>query len=480
MVNPFGAGEAAAVASVGGSYNGPVKRNDDDPQGSMTTPRKFFKYSLDIFPEGQQNIVNLALQRCYVSCSGIDPSFEFEPFCENGTQKARFKASTEMYEHSWELYETGNYGQTDGGNLVWSQSDVIEGTLEWLGQNNHYYLLHEIRYAGICVREERMVLEETFTNPEFHFEDVNGNQKNNYCDGTDIYIDGSHVVGQNYFISISRRRTGSGDEFQLYATPGSQPAGSTFPMSLTDIFFDYDPNKSFLPGYDYKIALSATNTSRCERWNTHEQEFTVIESTLTNPEFRFEDGAGNPIVEYCPGVDVYMNGENIGGQRYFISVSRRRATSGDPFQYYATPGWQDDNAVFPMNLSRIMEGYDPNKPFDSGYDYRISLSAVNRWLCQDWNTVTHDFTVIDCRRSKDTATVSASPNPAYSSSTLTIKSDGDYYGTLRVFTDAGEEVDRIQTYSNQSVNLDVSTYRTGIYFYHFVSDGLVTEMQNAF
>ena len=122
----------------------------------------------------------------------------------------------------------------------------------------------------------------------FHFEDINGEEKTEFCFGEEIFLNGL----------ASEKETRHFIEIKI-----PDPAGPFYPdstfwipitslISLTDLLAEIGPigNTYFKPGYTYRVKLAVGNF--CDPWEETSQEFTVVccnDEYPADPKFTLDD-----------------------------------------------------------------------------------------------------------------------------------------------------------------------------------------------
>ncbi|NHN28011.1 T9SS type A sorting domain-containing protein [Flavobacterium jejuense] len=120
----------------------------------------------------------------------------------------------------------------------------------------------------------------------FHFEDASSNMKTDFCEGEDIFLNGTASFGENqYYLDIWRRPIGSTGAFQWQDKLGSNgwTSGQLGVLNLSSLFGSQGYN--FIPGYEYEVKV-ATSSSPCVGWVPSTHIFRVLSSN-GSPAFTF-------------------------------------------------------------------------------------------------------------------------------------------------------------------------------------------------
>ncbi len=184
-----------------------------------------------------------------------------------------------------------------GGNILTEQNIFSNTISAYLGSGWHTVtttftpntdyttLLINPLYNGPAKQAEMsiddIVIEKNNLAVDFHFEDTSGTEKNTFCAGETIFLNGSASTHENnYFIDAWRRPAGSLGNFQ-YVSGLGWTAGELNTINLTTLFAAIPT--SFEIGYEYEIKVALNNA--CNGWLPLTKRFTVLGNVLLNPNF---------------------------------------------------------------------------------------------------------------------------------------------------------------------------------------------------
>jgi len=215
----------------------------------------------------------------FACCDLCDPEatggFELEAECDEGTWKVHYKADELFgFNHTWELWTADNNGNPIELKSTHSPDGI--GSFNWLDQSKRYVIKHIL--SGPCLEEDITItlpVPQFNTYVEFHFEDEDGNIKDEFCYGEDIFLNGIASEGETrYYISVARRDINSGGGYMDYTSLGWTIDQEVDIVNLSEEFGDIGFN--FDPDYEYKVKLATSDPSECEKWTEVTQTFTVI------------------------------------------------------------------------------------------------------------------------------------------------------------------------------------------------------------
>lgn len=158
-------------------------------------------------------------------------------------------------------------------------------TTTFTPNSNYTTLLINPLYTGAGSQAEMtiddIVVEEKKLEVDFHFEDSSRTEKNTFCDGETILLNGTASQGEiNYFIDAWRRPVGSTGNFQ-YVSGLGWSSGQLSTVNLTTLFSGNNVN--FEPGYEYEIKIALGN--ECVSWLPLTKRFTVLHNISLNSNF---------------------------------------------------------------------------------------------------------------------------------------------------------------------------------------------------
>ncbi len=213
------------------------------------------------------------------NCCDTSDSADFtvEINCHNGNWQVNVIADDfDPANHWWGLMETDTQGEVSDANTI-GQVGPIQGGLtasfSWLDISKRYYIKHGIWQNGCYSWREKRIPVPTFeTNPVFHFENSAGVSKTSFCNGEDIYLDGTASTGENRFHLSAWRKPIGGGSFSWYGSIG-WTYETVEVENLTDLFGA--GGMTFTQGYEYKIKLATANPSQCRVWTEVLHTFTV-------------------------------------------------------------------------------------------------------------------------------------------------------------------------------------------------------------
>ncbi len=108
----------------------------------------------------------------------------------------------------------------------------------------------------------------------FNFEDAAGNNKDRFCYGEDVFIDGTASEGEDrYYIDLWRRPIGSPNNFDWVSGLGWTVNQQVGVINLSDAFANI--GYYFQPGYEYRVKLAIANPPFCIPWTEVTHEFVL-------------------------------------------------------------------------------------------------------------------------------------------------------------------------------------------------------------
>ncbi|MEW7277922.1 T9SS type A sorting domain-containing protein [Aquimarina sp. 2201CG1-2-11] len=133
----------------------------------------------------------------------------------------------------------------------------------------------------VAMSVDNIVVEEDNLAVDFHFEDSSGTERNTFCYGETIFLDGANSTDEdNYFIDAWRRPAGSIGNFQ-YVSGLGWTQGELNTVNLTSLF--NATNTTFEMGYEYEIKVAMNNT--CNGWLPLTKRFTILGNILLDANF---------------------------------------------------------------------------------------------------------------------------------------------------------------------------------------------------
>ncbi len=180
--------------------------------------------------------------------------------------------------HRWELWATSVEGATSGGTLISTINGGLSATFSWLDMSRFHYIRYIRTINGVETQTAAVVPDFSGNaNAAYSLEDVNGTEKNTFCFGEDIYLDGT--ASSNYdrfFLAVWRRPIGGGS-FSYYANYGWTFTSNIGIRNLSQMFLTggENPGEVFEPGFEYQLQFAISNPPNCIPWIETLSTFTV-------------------------------------------------------------------------------------------------------------------------------------------------------------------------------------------------------------
>ena len=219
---------------------------------------------------------------------------------------------------------------------------------------------------------------------EYHFEDENGTQKTEFCEGEDVYLDGTECQNESqYFLEISRRPTGSSGGFTWLSMQNVDgwALGQVGVINISELFAnDVEDPIQLEPGFEYQTLLKIANpaSGQCVPELSLLKTFKV--KHLPIPEFHFEDEDGIQHTSFCHNEEIYLNGFASQFENYhFIAITEIDPAGNSDYLFDTGPGLTWTQAGL-TNLTTLME--ENGFTFQAGYTYKIKLAVGNN--CDNW------------------------------------------------------------------------------------------------
>lgn len=163
---------------------------------------------------------------------------------------------------SWTLHQQDFTPQSNYGQLwfrVWNTGSLGS-------ENMGVYYLDAVSVEILCNPFSGV--------PAFHFEDKTGAQRDQFCYGEDIYMDGTASQGESqYYIDVWRRPIGSAGAFSWQSTLGWTLNQQVGVINLSEAFAQN--NFFFQPGYEYQVKLAIANPP-CVPWTEITHVFRLV------------------------------------------------------------------------------------------------------------------------------------------------------------------------------------------------------------
>ena len=273
------------------------------------------------------------------NCCPTNPSsnFTLTTNCANGNFSVTATATdlTPGINHWWGLYESSVEGSTSDADTIWSSGNPAQGpsggttvTFNGLDPNKNYYIKHGIWLDGCFTwMETRIAVPKIKL--DFSIKDVNGNPKDVFCIGEDVYLDGSAVntYGNPYYIDIWDVTGGGLNWLSAQGVNGWAPGNPSW-VNITNLFEnDIEQPVVFQPNHVYRVKLAIN--SPCG-WIESTRDFTYIccESST--------DASFGLLTNTTSSGDMHvslMPGNNTGGQIIFEEWCIYDAPNGNSGPY---------------------------------------------------------------------------------------------------------------------------------------------------
>lgn len=194
--------------------------------------------------------------------------------CEGNFSVTATATDPTVTQNHWELYQSSIEGVTSGGTLVGQADGGLSVTFSWLDISKFYYIRH---YSDLCGLETIKIVPTFAGNAtsDFHFEDEYGVEKDVFCAGEDIFLNGTASTNYDRYYLNSRRRP-IGDPNAPYETHweyGWTLANSIGVLNLSELL---PSTLTFEPGFEYEIQLALGNIPECIAWVDARRTFTVV------------------------------------------------------------------------------------------------------------------------------------------------------------------------------------------------------------
>lgn len=215
--------------------------------------------------------------------TNVTPNFNVSYSCVNYVYSVTGTSlETSTTNHEWSLMQTTQCGVTtdavtgNGGNPVAPVQTTPNATFTITNFSICYYIKHRIYVPGCYDTTIRIPITVPHLTNSFILTDSDGNKKDSFCLGQDIYLDGSASDGENqYTIRILRRLAGTTNP---YATWVTLPAftGTAGQINLSQVLASQAPPYYFSSLYDYYVIFTVANTTQCIRPISLRKPFKVV------------------------------------------------------------------------------------------------------------------------------------------------------------------------------------------------------------
>ena len=217
--------------------------------------------------------------------------FTLDTSCDEGTVRTLVRASDPTAANQfWGLFETSVEGSTldihtidadpsnSGLDPVQQVNGVFQTEFSWTDLSKHYYIKHGI-WQDDCYtwRETRLPVPEFEVEPiAFHFEDAFGLEKEFFCVGEDVFLNGEDSDNYTrYLISLWKRAPLSGNDFTWVGTLDWVIDQEIGIVNLSEEFGNLNPPIDFQAGYEYQVRLALSNFDECVGWTALTHTLTV-------------------------------------------------------------------------------------------------------------------------------------------------------------------------------------------------------------
>lgn len=282
---------------------------------------------------------------------------------------------------------------TSGSTFALARESAINAATDLFGECSPQVVATQNAFYAVGVGDESDIDEVI----AFHFQDAQGNIKNEFCDGETVMLNANatNQGSQNKYYMDIWRVNNDGSTTWL-ASQGSSNStspgwfnGSPGLIDITDLYTN-DPDGSvvFQNGVTYRVKL-AINSDECG-WFPLEHDFTMHGSDI---DFYFQDAEKNKDDTFCLGEDVFLNGsDNFEVDEYFMTLYK--LNSSGTYTWIVGTGWIQGNLENPVNVTEIFEnlpGTDAVTFNPRTYAVKLSLKSPG---CGQLS-VQKDFTYVD-------------------------------------------------------------------------------------
>lgn len=236
------------------------------------------------------------------TCISPVPSFHFENSESEETKEfclgddVYLNGFASQYEDSYWIeiikYPIGSDESVDGENTLWTSNEISTVNLTEIFEviNPNFMFEAGFRYqVKLAVGNDCNSWKEVKHDFEiidccdkpvvnFHFEDSDGQETEEFCSGEEIYLNGTASLFENgYWIQLSRKPIGSSESFSGWTTlvldNTEWNSGEIGLINLSSLFLESAPPYQFESGYVYSIKLALKN--KCDGWVSSKMEFSL-------------------------------------------------------------------------------------------------------------------------------------------------------------------------------------------------------------
>ncbi|MEM7087615.1 MAG: choice-of-anchor L domain-containing protein [Bacteroidota bacterium] len=188
----------------------------------------------------------------------------------------------------------------DYSNIGWNTGPTSVFNLTDLLIANEVPIEQELRYdITLSIRDLPCITETSVQHSfiygaeplaAFNFENDLGEPQEVFCDGEDVYLDGTASEGELYYTIIASCRVinTTGNFNPVSTLPATQSMIGT--LNISDLFANFgNPNHTFQAGYEYEIELVVGNDCGS---NSVSHVFQMIDDASLDPSFSLTPSAG--------------------------------------------------------------------------------------------------------------------------------------------------------------------------------------------
>lgn len=244
----------------------------------------------------------------------------------------------------------------------------------------------------------------------FHFQDVNGVVKTDFCAGEAVFMNGTNSFGENqYYIDVWRRPIGSTAPFQWQAQLGATgwTSGQAGLLNLTSLFAAQ--NYSFAAGFEYQVKM-ATASAPCVGWVESKQTFRILNNTAS-PAFTFNSFcAPNGTMSVTATASYTAPGLN---QWWALMETNTPGAISDAATISQVGAIQNGNTVTFTGLSQTKNYYIKHGVYGNCVSWTEQRTALPQSV--SWSNYTTNFNLAPSATINGTVTVTAAAhsNPVF-------------------------------------------------------------------
>ncbi len=283
-------------------------------------------------------------------------------------------------------------------------------------QNNSQLWIYpsRSRRGQVNLEIDNLKIESDVVTSVFHFEDSNGQVRNDFLCNEDVILNGTASQGEaKYYIDVWKRPIGTSGAFAWQQRLGTSgwTTGQAGVLNLTQVFANQ--NYEFESGYEHQVKLATAN-SPCYNWVETVHAFKVIKPVVST-DFTFNT--------FC-AADGTINVEVAGASTIFGGTHWWRI-----FETSVAGSTADSNTIGAVTsikggTTALFTGLSKNKNYYIKHGIFDNTSNCIGWIEKrkafsgqvPWNNITtnFDFTNITSNGTSVSVTVSAHSNsPVY-------------------------------------------------------------------